>query len=50
MNEADYLIKNYGDRGGCRPLAETDYTSRDLHNSSYDAEAEFNNCLTIHSK
>ena len=39
MNEADYLIKNYGDRGGCRPLAEADYTLRGLHNSSYDAEA-----------
>ena len=29
MNEAEYLMKNYGDRGGCfpsRPLAEADNT------------------------
>ena len=32
MNEAKYLIKSYGDRG-------------DLHNSSFDAKAEFNSCL-----
>ena len=38
MNEAEYLMKNYGDRGGCypsRPWAEADNTLRDLHNSSY---------------
>ena len=23
---------------------------RDLHNSSYDTKAEFNNCFIIHSK
>ena len=27
-----------------------DNTLRDLHNSSYDAEAEFNNCFIIRSK
>ena len=48
MNEADYLMKNYGDRGGY--TASTDNTLRDLHNSSYDTKAEFNNCFIIHSK
>ena len=35
MNEAEYLMKNYGDRGGCypsRPQAKADNTLRDLHN------------------
>ena len=39
MNEAEYLMKNCGDQGGCypsRPYAEADNTLRDLHNSSYD--------------
>ena len=31
-------------------LAEADNTLRNLHNSSYDTKAEFNNCLIIHSK
>ena len=47
MNEAEYLKKNYGDRGGCylsRPKAEADITLRDLYNSSYETKAEFNNC------
>ena len=47
MNEAEYLIKNYGDQGG---LAEADNTLPDLHNSSYDTKAEFNNCFIIQSK
>ena len=50
MNEAEYLMKNYGDRGGCyppRPTASTDNTLRDLHNSSYDTKVEFNNCFII---
>ena len=38
MNEAGYLT------------AEADNTLRDLHNSSYDTKAEFNNCFIIHSK
>ena len=45
MNEAEYLMKNYRDRG-CylsRPWAEGDNTLRDLHNSSYDTNAKFNN-------
>ena len=46
MNEAEYLMKNYGDRGECYP----DKTLRDLHNSSYDTKAECNNCFIIHSK
>ena len=53
MNEAEDLMKNYGDRGGCyssRPQAEADNTLRDLNNSSYDTKAEFNNCFIIHSK
>ena len=29
--------------------ASTDNTHRDLHNSSYDTKAEFNNCFIIHS-
>ena len=40
-------MKNYGDQGGCypsRPQAEADNTLQDLHNSSYDTKAEFNNC------
>jgi len=47
MNEAEYLMKNYGDRGGCY---QADNTLRDLHNFSYDTKAEFNNCFIIHSK
>ena len=53
MNEAEYLMKNYGDVGGCyppRPTASTDNTLLDLQNSSYDTEAEFNNCFIIDSK
>ena len=53
MNEAEYLVKNYGDRGGCylsRSWAEADKTLRDLHNSSYVTKAEFNNCFIIHPK
>ena len=45
MNEAEYLEKNYEDRGGCY-----DSTPWDLHNSSYDTKAEYNNCFIIHSK
>ena len=47
MNEAEYL-KNYGDRGGCY-TASTDNTFLDLHNSSADTKAEFNNCFIINS-
>ena len=53
MNEVEYLMKNYGDLGGCYPsslYAEADNTLRDLQNSSYDTKAEFNNCFVIHSK
>ena len=46
INEAEYLTKNYGDRGGCITLS----VIRDLHNSSYDTKAEFNNCFIIHLK
>ena len=30
--------------------ASTDNTLRDLHNSSYDTKAEFNNCFIVLSK
>ena len=53
MNEAECLMKNYGDRGGfypSRPLAEVDNTLQDLHNSSFDTKPKFNNCFIIHSK
>ena len=66
MNEAEYLMKNQGDRGvirrGRKPRrmlrrmlyielkAEVDNTLLDLHNSSYYTKAEFNNCFIIHSK
>ena len=52
MNEAEYLMKNYGHRsrrGGCYP-AEADNSFRDLHNSSYDTKAEFKIFLIICSK
>ena len=41
MNEAEYLMKNYGDWGGCyllRHTASTDNTLLDLHNSSLDIQ------------
>ena len=50
MNEAEYLMKNYRDRGGCYPLSEADNTRRDLNNSSYDTKAEFNNCFNYSFK
>ena len=53
MNEAEYLMKNYGAQGGCypsRPWAEADNTLRVLHNSSDDTKAEFINCFIFHSK
>ena len=53
MNEAEYLMKKYGDREGCypsRPWAEAYNTGRDLHNSSYDTKVEFNNWFIIHLK
>ena len=53
MNEAEYLMTKYGDLGGCyptRPYVEADNNLFDLHNSSYDTKAEFNNCFITHSK
>ena len=41
MNEAEYLMKNYGEL--CY------HTLRDLQNSSDDTKAEYNNCFIIHS-
>ena len=49
MNEAEYLVNNYGDLGGGYPV-EADNTLQDLHNSSHGTKAEFNNCFIIHSK
>ena len=40
MNEAEYLMKT----------AEADNILQDLHNSSYDMKAKFNNCFIIQSK
>ena len=37
-------------RGIMEIEAEADDTLQDLHNSSYDTKAEFNNCFIIHSK
>ena len=45
-NEAEYHLKNYGDR----VAAEADNTLRDLHNSSDGTKTEFNNCFIIHLK
>ena len=53
INEWGWLMKNYGDQGGCypsRPKAEADNTLRDLHNSSHETKAEFNNCFIIYLK
>ena len=46
-------MTNYADRGGCyppKPKTGADNSLRDLHNSSYDMKAEFNNCFVIYSK
>ena len=48
MNKAEYLMKNYGDRGGCWPRRTT--PSEISMNSSYDTKAEFKNCFIVHSK
>ena len=50
LDEVEYDVKNYTDRGGCYPLepkAEADNTLQELHNSSCHRNAEFNiyNCL-----
>ena len=31
-------------------IAEADNALQDLHNSSYDTKAKFNNCFIFHSK
>ena len=46
-------MKNSADQGGCYPQtlkAKVDNTLRDLQNSPYPTNAEFKNCLIIHSK
>ena len=48
MNEAEYLMKNMEIEESV--TASADNTLRDLHNSSYDTKAEFNNCFIIHSE
>ena len=40
MNEAEYLMKNYGDRG----------TPSEISIILHDTETEFNNCFIIYSK
>ena len=52
LDEAEYDMKNYADRG-CyppKPEAELDNTLRGLYNSSYHTKAEFNNCFISQSK
>ena len=44
MNEAEYLIKNYG--GGCYPPYEISI----ILQKTYDMKTAFNNCFIIHSK
>ena len=46
MNEAEYLMKNYGDRGGCyppRPTASTDNTI----NTRGGSRISLRRCCTI---
>ena len=51
LDEAEYDMKNYADRGGrYSPKAEADNTLQDLHNFSYHTKAKFNNCFIIYSK
>ena len=51
LNEVEYNIANYQDRGLCyRPKAEVDNTDRGLDNSRYHTKTEFNNCFIIYSK
>ena len=45
LNETEYHLKNYGDRGGCY-TASTGNALRNLHSSS----DEFNNFFIIQSK
>ena len=49
LNETEYHLKNYGDRGGCY-TASTGNALRNLHSSSDDRKAEFNNFFIIQSK
>ena len=52
MNEAEYLMKNYGEQGGCYPSRPRPITPSEisiiLH--MHDTKTEFNNCFIIHSK
>ena len=50
MNDAEYLMKNYRDRGGLVLSVEADNTLEDLHNPSYDTKAEFNDCFILYLK
>ena len=45
MNEAEYLMKNYGDRGGCSRI-----TPSEISIILHVIRTEFNNCFIIHSK
>ena len=45
MNEAEYLMKNYGDRGGCypsRPSAKVDNTLRDRRGKEIKLKPVYN--------
>ena len=48
MNEAEYRMKYYGDRGR-RPRRITP-SEISIINTSHDTKAEYNNCFIIHSK
>ena len=53
LDEAEYDMKNYSDRGGCyppKPEAEVYNTLRGLHNSSYHTKGKFDNCFINQSK
>ena len=46
----DLLHLKFKDQTGAKALATDHRALRDLHNSSYDTKAEFDNCFIIHSK
>ena len=47
MNEAEYRMKYYGDRGRMRRITPSEIS---IINTSHDTKAEYNNCFIIHSK
>ena len=47
LNEAEYDMKNYADRGECYL---PDIRLQDLYTTSHHTKSEFNNFFIIHSK